>query len=69
MIVVDTSALLAIVFNEPERADFIKIIERTARTLISIPMVIEARTVLPSRRGQRGVVLLDDLLRLPVSLI
>ena len=31
MIVVDTSALLAIVFNEPERSDFVKILERSAR--------------------------------------
>lgn len=64
VIVVDTSALLAIVFNELERADFIKIIERSARTLISIPTLIEARIVVHSRRGQRGVVLLDDLLAL-----
>lgn len=64
MIVVDTSALLAIVFNELERADFIKIIERSARTLISIPTLIGARIVVHSRRGQRGVVLLDDLLAL-----
>jgi ribonuclease VapC len=66
MIVVDTSALLAIVFNEPERADFVKILERSARVLISTPTVVEARIVVHSRRGQRGVVILDDLLRLPL---
>ena len=66
MIVVDTSALLAIVFNEPERGDFVKILERSARVLISTPTVVEARIVVHSRRGQRGVVILDDLLRLPL---
>ena len=66
MIVVDTSALLAIIFNEPERADFINIIARNGRALISIPSVVEARIVVHSRRGQRGTVLLDDLLRLPL---
>ena len=66
MIVVDTSALLAIVFNEPERGDFVKILERSTRALVSTPTVVEARIVVHSRRGQRGVVILDDLLRLPL---
>ena len=66
MIVVDTSALLAIVFNEPERGDFVKILERSARALVSTPTAVEARIVVHSRRGQRGVVILDDLLRLPL---
>lgn len=65
MIVIDTSALVAIAFDEPERADFLKVLARYERALISTPTVVEARLVVHGRRGQRAVVLLDDLLRLP----
>lgn len=37
---------------------------RHERALISTPTVVEARLVVHGRRGQRAVVLLDDLLRL-----
>ncbi len=66
MIVADTSALVAIVFAEPERATFVQAIERAERVLISTVSVVEARLVVHGRRGQRAVVLLDDLLRLPL---
>ena len=65
MIVVDTSAIVAIALREPERQDFVEIIERTDKALISTVSVVEARMVVHGRRGQRAVVLLDDLLRLP----
>jgi ribonuclease VapC len=66
VIVVDTSAVVAIAFGEPERDDFIRAIQATDRALISTVSVLEARMVVHGRRGQRGVVLLDDFLRLPV---
>jgi ribonuclease VapC len=66
MIVVDTSAIVAIVFGEPEREAFIHVLEETDKALISTVSVLEARMVVHGRRGQRGVVLVDDLLRLPV---
>lgn len=65
MIAIDTSALVAIVFDEPERADFLRVLARCERALIGTPTVVEARLVVHGRRGQRAVVLLDDLLRLP----
>ncbi len=65
MIVVDTSALIAIVFAEPEREEFLAIVQRHERALISTPTVVETRLVVHGRRGQRAVVLLDDMLRLP----
>lgn len=65
MIVVDTSALIAIVFDEPERAAFIDIIQRSDRVLISTPTAVETRLMVHGRRGQPAVVLLDDLLRQP----
>ena len=66
MIVVDTSAIVAIVFGEPERERFIQIIRQAERALISTASVLETRMVVHGRRGQRAVVLVEDLLRLPV---
>ncbi len=65
MIVIDTSALVAIVFAEPERETFLDVLQQHERVLISAPTVVETRLVVHARRGQRAVVLLDDLLRLP----
>lgn len=66
MIVVDTSALIAIAFDEPERAAFATAIRSASKALISAPAVVESKLVAHSRGGQRTVVLLDDLLRLPI---
>jgi ribonuclease VapC len=66
MIVADTSAILAVAFAEPEREVFLKAIEAAQRTLISSVSAVEARMVVHGRRGQRAVVLLDDLLRSPL---
>jgi ribonuclease VapC len=63
MIVVDTSALVAIVFNEPERDVFRDIIRKAHKALISTVSVLETRVVVHGRRNQRGVVFVDDLLR------
>jgi ribonuclease VapC len=66
MIVVDTSALVAVVFGEPERGAFVQRMEQAQRVLVSAVSVVETRMVVSGRRGQRGVVLLDDLFRLPM---
>ncbi len=66
MIVVDTSAIVAIAFAEPERDAFVQAIQSSERALISTVSVVEARMVVHGRRGQRAVVLEDDLLRLPI---
>ncbi len=66
MIVADTSAITAIVFAEPEREAFIDVIRRAPRVLVSTVSVVEARMVVHGRRGERAVVLVDDLLRLPM---
>ena len=65
MIVVDTSAIVAIAFAEPERDAFVQAIQQADKALISTVSVLEARMVVHGRRGQRAVVLVDDLLRLP----
>ena len=62
MIVIDTSALMAIMFTEPEGDAFLTVMHRARRVLISTATVLEARMVTYGRYGQRGIVLLDDLL-------
>ena len=66
MIAVDTSAIVAIVLDEPERPVFRQIIRRAGKALISTASVLECRLVIHARRGQRGIVLAEGLFRLPV---
>ena len=66
MIVVDISALVAIAFAEPEREAFLRTVQISDKSLISTVCVVETRMVVHGRRGQRAVILLDDLLRLPM---
>jgi ribonuclease VapC len=66
MIVADTSAIVAIAFAEPERQAFSDAVQQVDKVLISTVSVVEARMVIHGRRGQRAVLLVDDLLRLPV---
>ena len=65
MIVVDTSAIAVLVFDEPERAAFVATIQQADKALISTVSVVEARMVVYGRRGPRAVVLVNDLLSLP----
>jgi ribonuclease VapC len=55
MIVVDTSALLAILFDEPEKQDFAEIIAGRERCIISAVNAHETATVLRLRHGGAGV--------------
>jgi ribonuclease VapC len=66
MIVADTSALVAIAFGEAEREPFVAAMEMAGKVLVSAVSVVEARMVVHGRRGERGVVLLNDILRLPL---
>ena len=66
MIVADTSALVAVVFGEPEREAYVRCMQRADKVLVSAVSVVETRMVVQGRRGQRGVVLLDDLIALPM---
>jgi ribonuclease VapC len=65
VIAVDTSALVAIAFDEPERAAFLDVVCTSGAALVSTVSVVETRMVVHARRGQRAVILLDDLLRVP----
>lgn len=65
MIVIDTSAFVAILIKEPERAAFMAAIASTERRLVSAVTVLETRMVMHGRLGPSGVTdfnqLLDDI--------
>lgn len=60
--VIDTSALLAILQNEPERRAFNEAIERTPKRLLSAATLLEASTVMEARYGPAGIADLDAFL-------
>jgi ribonuclease VapC len=54
LVVIDTSAIVAILLDEPEREDFIDKIELAATRLISAPTVLESEIVIQTRKGPLG---------------
>ncbi|HEY3719879.1 MAG TPA: type II toxin-antitoxin system VapC family toxin [Roseiarcus sp.] len=64
MIVIDTSALIAILDHEPERTAFYEAIVAADRRLVSAVAYQEAGHVLYARRGVNGLYDLEDLLAL-----
>jgi ribonuclease VapC len=52
--VIDTSAIAAILFDEPERATFIEKIEAAPTRLISASTLLECLIVVESRKGTMG---------------
>ena len=61
--VIDTSALLAILLGEPEAEAMVKAIAGTEVRLVGTATVVEASAVLQARKGSGGDVALDALLR------
>jgi ribonuclease VapC len=59
MIVLDTSALLAILTDEPERRAFNEAIDQAPTRLLSAATLLETKMVLFSRYGGAGVNALD----------
>lgn len=59
--VVDTSALVAILTGEPEQADFIRAIDRADIRLLSAASWVEASIVIESHYGAAGLHHLDRL--------
>lgn len=60
--VIDTSALLAILLGEPERDQFIRVIANHPDPIISAATLVEARMVAQARLGAEGEVKLRELL-------
>jgi ribonuclease VapC len=61
-VVVDTSALLAVLFDEPERDRFIALLADAEDALISAATLVEASIVMQAKTGDDGVGDLDELL-------
>ncbi|HTU15613.1 MAG TPA: type II toxin-antitoxin system VapC family toxin [Solirubrobacterales bacterium] len=61
--VIDTSALMAILLGEPERDEFIQVIANHPDPIISAATMVEASLVAESRLGTEGKALLDDFLQ------
>jgi ribonuclease VapC len=59
----DTSAILAILQDEPERSEFVQLIEQASRRIMSAFSVLEAAMVLEGRRGDDAGADLDQFLR------
>lgn len=57
--VIDSSALFAILAAEPEAESFIAAIEKDSRRLISAPTLVEIGVVVASRFGELGLRELD----------
>jgi ribonuclease VapC len=64
MIVIDTSALIAILNHEPERTAFYEAIAAADRCLVSAVTYQEAGHVLIAKRGVNGLYDLEDFLAL-----
>lgn len=59
--VLDSSALLAIMLDEPEAVPFVDAIERDSRRLVGSPTLVEAFVALERRRRGRGTDLMNVL--------
>jgi len=64
MIVVDSSAFVAILLDEAERDEFKSVLVNADDRLVSSVTVVETRVVMHTRIGQRGILGFQDLLRL-----
>lgn len=62
MIAVDTSALLAILLDEPEKSLFRDALAEAPRKIVSSVSVLEAGIIMSTRRGPNGLAALADLL-------
>jgi ribonuclease VapC len=73
-VVIDSSALLAILFDEPERERFIRLIDGDPKRLLSAVSWLEASLVVLGRKREAGLADLDRFLdraaieRVPVDL-
>ena len=61
--VIDTSALIAILFGEPEAGRFIAAIADDSTRLIGAPTLVEAGAVMIAKTGLTGSVALDALIQ------
>jgi ribonuclease VapC len=61
-VVLDTSALMAVLLGEPERDPFIALLADAEDPLISAATLVEASIVMRAKTGDGGIADLDELL-------
>ncbi len=61
--VIDTSALLAILLGEPEAERMVRALAAASERLVGTPTLVEASAVMQARKGAGGEIALDALLR------
>jgi len=62
-VVIDTSALIAILFGEPEANAFTNSISSDGTRVVGAPTLVEAAAVMVARKGPQGEIALDALLQ------
>ena len=63
MIAIDSSALMAIILDEPERKSFLDILDRAEKALVSAATLIESRMVAHGKGGEKLVLALDEIVQ------
>jgi ribonuclease VapC len=61
--VVDTSAVVAIVLKEPRRSELLAALDGSDTSILSAPSYLESHMVLRSRLGPHGALALDEVMR------
>ena len=61
--VIDTSALVALLFNEPEAGSAAKILSKTSPLFLSSFTLLETQIVVAARKGGQGSLQLEQLLQ------
>ena len=61
--ILDTSAILAVLFDEPERDEFVRKIGDAAQVGVGAPTVVETGIVLCGSRGESGRLQLAEFVR------
>jgi ribonuclease VapC len=68
--VIDTSALIAVMTSETDAGQYESAIKRYAKRLMSVATILEAAIILEKRFGEEGPQGLEDLLRrLPIEAV
>jgi ribonuclease VapC len=65
--VFDSSAILAILLDEPERAIFTRLVEQDQTRLVSAATLVEVSIVIESRKGEPGRQLLERFVELTAA--
>ena len=63
MIAIDSSALIAIILDEPERKSFLDVLDRAEKALVSAATLVESRMVAHGKGGEELVLAIDGIVQ------